>query len=103
MAKTTITAETISKAMDTPTVRAALRAKAARILPRAQRLAYGAGAKEFGDALHVEEGTRPGVKSEGGIKRPYARVSADVTDEVKDADAGAKLTRISILRRSAGA
>lgn len=103
MAKTKITAETIAKAMDAPAVRAALRARAERILPRAQRNAYGAGAKAFGDELHVEEGTRPGAKSKDGVRRPYARISADVTDTMKDADAGAKLTRISILRRSAGA
>ncbi len=97
-----ITAATIAKAMDTPAVRAALRAKARRVLPRAQLLAIQAGAGQFGEALQIEEGTRPGSRA-GGFKRPYARVSAQVTDDMKSADAGAKMSRTSILRRSSGA
>ena len=102
MARAKVTSETIAKAMDTPAVRAALRAKAARVLPRAQRQAAAAGAAEFGRALHTEEGTRPGSKA-NGFRRPYARVTADVTEEMKLADAGAKSPRRSILRRAASA
>jgi hypothetical protein len=97
-----VTSETIAKAMDTPKVRAALRAKAARIKPRAQRLAYQAGASQFGDALEVAEGTRPGSAA-GGFRRPYARVVAEVTEEMRTADAEAKMSRRSILRRASGA
>lgn len=86
-----------------PRVQAALRAKAERILPRAQREAAAAGAVEFGRALHVTEGVRPGTKAQGGLKRPYARVEADITDEMRAADIRAKLTRRQILRRSARA
>lgn len=102
MARSQIGSETIAKAMDTPAVRAALRAKAQRIHPRAQRLAAQAQAFAFADALEVTEGTRPGTKA-GGFRRPYARVGATVTEELKAADAKAKMPRRSILRRSAGA
>lgn len=94
--------KTIAAAMAAPGVQAAVRAKRDRILPRAQRLAAQAGALEFSRALHAEEGVRPGSKA-GGFRRPYARVSADVTDELRAADAGARITRRSILRRASSA
>lgn len=93
----------LEQAAQHPAVRAALRAKAERVLPRAQRLAAAAGAVAFGRALDVVEGTRPGAKAQGGMRRPYARVTATVTDEIREADAGASLTRRQILRRSARA
>lgn len=103
MARSTkVTRATLEQAMNSPAVRAALRAKASRILPRAQRLAYQAGAKGFGDGLHLQEGTRPGAKA-GGFRRPYARVAAEVTEEMKTKDAAATMSRQSILRRSSGA
>lgn len=98
-----VSPELIEAAMNNPAVRAALKAKAERIAPRAQRVAAAAGAVEFGRALHVTEGVRPGTKAEGGVKRPYARVEADLTEEQRIADAGATLTRNQILRRSARA
>lgn len=81
----------------------AMRDKAARMLPRAQRVAAQAGALEFSRALHVEEGVRPGTKAENNIKRPYVRVTADVTEEMTKADYGSKLTRQQILRRASRA
>lgn len=103
MARAKITVETINAAMDTPAVRRALRAKAARALPRAQRLAIAAGAKAFAASLRTEEGTRPGAKSEGGLRRPFARVIGDATGEVRQADAGGTMTRRSIMRRASRA
>jgi len=79
-----------------------LRAKAQRMLPRAQRLAHQAGAKAFAEELHVESGTRPGTQA-GGFKRPYARIAADMTEDMKDKDAGASLTRTMIMRRASRA
>lgn len=101
--KTEITVETLNAALDTPAVRAALRAKARRVLPRAQRFAYEAGAPEFAEALHLDEGTRPGTLSDGGLKRPYARITADVTEEMRLRDGRPAMTRKTILRRSARA
>lgn len=99
----TISTELLEQVAQHPAVRAALRAKAQRMLPRAQRLAAQAGAREFAQELHVEEGTRPGTKAEGGLRRPYARVVAEVSDDMRSADAGSKLSRTQILRRSARA
>ncbi len=95
--------ELLERAASSPAVRAALRAKAARALPRAQRLAAAAGAQRFSRRLRVEEGTRPGSKAEGGFRRPYARVTATLTDDDQAADAGAKITRRQILRRASSA
>lgn len=92
--------ELLEQAMTHPAVLAALRAKAERILPHAQRVAAGAGAVQFGRSLHIEEGVRPGTKAQGGLRRPYVRVVGDVTPEIREADAEAKLTRRQILRRS---
>ena len=99
MAKSNDFRATVQAAAQTSTVRAALRAKAARMLPRAQRTAYEAGAPGFADALRLEEGTRPGTKADG-FQRPYARLIAEVTDDMEKRDRGAKLTRNMILRRS---
>lgn len=89
--------------LENETVLRAMRDKAARMLPRAQREAARAGAVELSRALHVEEGVRPGTKAENGLKRPYVRVTADLTEDLKDADAGASLTRQQILRRASRA
>lgn len=101
--KPKITVDTLNAALDNPKVRAALRAKARRVLPRAQRLAYAAGMTEFAEALHLDEGTRPGAKSDGGLKRPYARITADVTDEMRLRDGRPSPTRTTVLRQSARA
>lgn len=65
MAKVSLSQATTKAAMQSPVVRAALRAKAANVAPAAAAEAPGnAGAPE------VTEGTRP-------AGRPYARVSID--------------------------
>lgn len=90
-----------ARALESPAVREALRRRAERLLPRAQRLAYTAGANTFAKSLRVEEGVRPGTKAKGGLQRPFARIVGDSSEEVRIADAGAKLTRRQILRRAA--
>lgn len=80
-------------------VRNALRDKADRMLPRAQREALKAGAIEFARALRVETGTRPGTKSPTGFKRPFARVIAD-NDGASDTEHGnVGVPKQAILRR----
>jgi hypothetical protein len=103
MAKTRITPAFIEQAMNLPAVRAGLDAKARRMLPRAQRVAASAGATEFSRAMRVERGQRPGSKAAGGVRRPYVRVTADMTDEMKARDSRSRLTRRQILWRSARA
>ncbi|PFG19872.1 hypothetical protein [Serinibacter salmoneus] len=90
-----------ARALESPAVREALRRRAEQLLPRAQRLAYTAGANSFAKSLRVEQGTRPGTKAKNGLQRPFARVVGDSTDEIARADAAAKLTRRQILRRAA--
>ena len=97
-----LTPELLTQIAGLPAVRALLEAKARRMLPRAQRLAAQAGALEFGKALRVEQGTRPGDKADG-FARPYARVTAQVTPEMDAADKGAALSRRQILRRASSA
>ena len=103
MGKVTITPELIERAMHSGPVWRGLAAKARRVHPRAQRLAARAGADAFGRALRVVEGVRPGTKAQGGVRRPYARIQATVTEEMKVADVRARLTRTQILRRAARA
>lgn len=103
MARVTITPELIERAMHAEPVRRGLAAKARRVHPRAQRLAAQAGADAFGRALRVLEGVRPGTRAQRGVRRPYARIQATVTEEMKAADARARLTRTQILRRAARA
>ena len=98
--KPEITSKTLEQVLEAPQVRAALKARARIMLPRAQRIAAQAGAREFEQRLKVEDGIRPGTKA-GGFRRPYARVSATIDDDLKKADAGSRLTRRQILRRSA--
>lgn len=81
-------------------VRRALRARAALVLPRAQREAAQAGRLELAKRLRIEEGTRPGTKA-GGFRRTYARVIAVYPEEARKADARSKLTGRAILRRAA--
>lgn len=97
----TVSGSVLQQALDTPAVREALEARARRLLPRAQQLAAAQGALAFGRALELRTGVRPGKKSRGGLKRPYARVQATLTDELKAADHAAKMTRRQILRRAA--
>ena len=103
MAKVTLSPDLIERAMHSPAVLRALDAKARRVQPRAQRLAAQAGAVAFGRALRVSRGTRPGTKAQGGVRRPYARIEATVTDDMAAADARAVLSRTQILRRASRA
>lgn len=97
--KLTISTRLLNDAMGSNKVRAALRAKANRVLPRAKAIAYSVGATEFAKALKVRDGTRPGTRSPSGFKRPYARVVAAVTPELKKKDGRTSLSRQQILRR----
>lgn len=92
----------LNEAIQAPTVRRALRARAAIVLPRVKAIAYSAGAVELAQALEVREGTRPGIGARGGLQRPYARVRAQLTDQMRKKDRGAKLSRRQIMRRGAG-
>lgn len=97
--KPTISTRLLNEAMGKPKVRAALKAKADRILPTSRAIAHSVGANEFAKELHVEEGTRPGTRSPSGFQRPYARVVAKVTPEMKKKDGRTSLSRQQILRR----
>lgn len=97
---TGLSTKALNKALQADKVTNALEARAARVLPRARALAYQAGARQFAQQLHIVSGTRPGLGAVDGLKRPYARVSAALTDEQVKADRGAKLTRRQILRRA---
>ena len=103
MKKIVITPETLDQAARTAKVRQALLDKANRILPRAQRLAYAAGAKEFGDSLRVLSGTRPGTKSPEGVKRPFAQVIAGSEDAESQEYGDVGVPKQAILRRAMGA
>ncbi|KAE8130215.1 MULTISPECIES: hypothetical protein [Bifidobacterium] len=70
----------IEQAAQSDEVRRVLYEEAQRLLPIAQRIAYQENATQFGDSLHIETGTRPGIKAKQGLKRPYARVIADSED-----------------------
>lgn len=98
---TGISTDRLNDVLQGAKVKAQLLARAQRALPAARAVAMSAGATEFAKALHVEEGTRPGTGAAGGLKRPYARVVAQLTPEMKLADKGSKLTRQKILRRGA--
>ena len=95
-------AEAVNAALTHPAIAAAVASRAQQVLGRARYEAYKAGRINFGDALRVEAGNRPGTKSPRGIKRPYARVTATITPEQHEADSRkAKASRTEILRRSA--
>lgn len=81
-------------------VRATVQARADRILPTARSIAFSSGARAFGNSLRAESGIRPGAKSPTGIKRPFTRITGDVTEDIKRADARSKLSRQQILRRA---
>lgn len=98
-----VSRETLDKAARNPQVIKALRDKADRMLPRAQRLAIAAGLPEFAKAMRVEDGVRPGAKSPKGIKRPYSRVIADMEGAQDFEHGNANVSRQSILARSMSA
>lgn len=98
---TGLSMEQLNTVLQSAKVRNALEARAARALPAIKATAYSAGADKFAEALHVESGTRPGTGAKDGLKRPYARVIAVITPELRKADAGASLSRRKIMRRGA--
>lgn len=98
---TGLSTKQLNEALQTPAVRSALRARAERALPRTRAIAYSTGAAEFAKALKTTEGTRPGAGAKDGLRRPYARISAEVTPEMDRADGRTQLTRRMILRRGA--
>lgn len=99
--KLRITKRTTDAAMKSPAVRAELRRRAERTLPKVRAIAYSANAQHLAKSLRVTEGTRPGTGSRLGISRPYARVEGDSDPATRRADrrAGAKLTHLKIMRR----
>lgn len=64
----------LAQAAASPSVRPALEAQAQRMLARARVLALKSGMPVFAASLHIEYGTRPGVKARRGHKRQYAEV-----------------------------
>lgn len=92
---------TYEQVLQSPSVAAALNARGRLVLPRAQRGAADAGRVRMARALRVERGVRPGVKSPLGIKRPYVRVVADLTEDDRKADSRAKVTPRQVLRKAA--
>ena len=92
--------DAVNELLQLPTVRRALAARAARLLPAAKALALSSGATEFARGLRVTEGTRPGTGAKRGLRRTYARVGAEITPAVLAQDRAAKLTRRQILRRA---
>lgn len=98
---TGISTQQLNTLLQSGTVRRALRDRAARTLPRTRAIAYSTGAAEFAKALEVEEGIRPGAGAQDGLRRPYARIRAEITPEMKRLDGRTQLTRRMILRRGA--
>lgn len=103
MPKVVIGRGIIDQAAASPKVKQALRDKRDRILPRAKRIAYSEGAKEFGDSLRAEDGVRPGTKSSGGYKRPFSRVIATSADATAREHGDVGVSKQAILRRAMGA
>lgn len=97
--KLSLSSKKFNEVLQNKKVREALKNKADRVLPRSKAIAYSLGASGFAEALHVVEGTRPGTRSPSGLKRPYARVVATVTPQLKRTDGRTSLTRTQILRR----
>ena len=90
----------LNELMASPQIRQKLQNKANRILPRAKALAYADGQTEFGKALSTTTGIRSGIKSPTGLRRPYARIGAQITPEMKKADGYTKTTRQQLLRKA---
>ena len=91
----------LNEVLDSPPVRAALRARGARILPRAKAIAFSNNTPDFANALRLVEGTRPGTGAKDGLRRSYVRIQAEVTDDMDSTAGRSKLTHREILRRGA--
>lgn len=100
--KAEIGTATLQKALDAATVRAALDDRARRFLAAAQREAHAAGRHNLARRMELDPGVRPGVKARRGLKRPYTRIIAHLTEgELIDDARTAKATPSQILRRAA--
>lgn len=89
----------INEAMQSSIVQKRLQDKAARVLPRAKAIALSDGQPALARALEISQAIRSGAKSPSGLQRPYARVGALITAEVKK-DGYGKLSRQQIMRRA---
>ena len=89
----------INEAMQSSIVQKRLQDKAARVLPRAKAIALSDGKAELSKALQVSYGVRSGAKSPSGLQRPYARVGATITPDMKK-DGYGRLSRQQVLRRA---
>lgn len=94
-----ISRQKTNEILQSQTVRQALQAKARRILPMAKAIALSDGQSKFANALTVTDGTRPGTHSPTGLKRSYARIGAEITEDMQT-ERSYKLTRQQILRRA---
>lgn len=92
----------LDAAMHHPEVMRDVRARAERLLPSVRATAYAANAPALARELRVVTGVRPGAKARGGLKRPFARITAEITPPVRVEMRGAKLSPRKILRRGAG-
>ena len=98
---TGVSTKTLNEVLDSQTVRAALRARGARVLPRAKAIAFSNNTPDFANALNLTEGTRPGTGAKDGLRRSYVRIGAVLTDGMDAGTGRAKLTHREILRRGA--
>ena len=97
-----VTQKTFDQALAADVVTEAVLRRTRRVFLAAKTQAYAAGRPHMGDVLRIETGRRPGTKSPIGIRRPYGRVIAEVSEEQQIEDnRSAKLSRTKILRRSA--
>lgn len=96
---TGIPTKKLNEILRSPAIRAQLKQRMDRALPRTRAIALQAGATAFADSLRIETGIRPGTQAREGLQRPYARIVGDNTPEVRKADKGARLSRTQILRR----
>lgn len=74
------------KALSSAKVRSALDARGAGYLARVKAQAIASGRPNLAAKVRVERGVRPGTKAKYGLKRPYFRVVAYLTDEERMAD-----------------
>lgn len=101
--KTTVTKATLEQALYSAAVDKALRARAGSLLPRTRALAYSHNLPTLARALDIETGIRPGGKASGGIRRPYARITAQMTTQMRRESARAHMSPKRLMRRAASA
>ena len=93
--------ETMQQVATTPSVQAALLAKARLVFGIAQTEAYKQGRVNLGDQMRITSGIRTGAKA-SGFRRPYVRIESTLTEaQQKQDNARAKQSRAQIMRRAA--